>query len=87
MTSRKGNRSIRWQDVSRFDLVTESEAADLLRVEPQDLESLRSQTPPAGPPFIRIAGSIRYRVEDLKTYVREHIIRPLAETKRQRREH
>lgn len=70
-SGRKGDRPIRWQDVCDLDVITESEAATLIRLTPQDLEALRSEK--AGPPFVRFGSAIRYPVVELKRWIREQL--------------
>lgn len=78
--SAKPPRPIRWQDVSKLDLLTEEEAAHLLRMTANELEFLRLQEPPAGPPFIKFGGFIRYRVDALREWIREQFRASRAET-------
>lgn len=69
--SRGAARPIRWQDVCDLDLVTEEEAATLVRLAPEDLEALRSEQ--AGPPFVRVGTAARYPIVELKRWIREQL--------------
>lgn len=90
MKKTRSARAIRWADVTNLDIVTEEETAQLLRVDVVDLESWRSQDPPVGPPFIRYGGRIRYRVLELKAFVRDQLkqfIRAKEQAEPPRRDH
>lgn len=51
------------------DLLTNNEAAELLRIKPNTLQKWRSKE--KGPPFHKIEGVIRYKKSDIDSYLRE----------------
>jgi hypothetical protein len=62
---------------AEFDLLTENEAAALLRLTPSALRSWRQRG--LEPPFIRVGGrAIRYRRQDLVDWLAANSVRPLA---------
>lgn len=58
----------RTQDPSEDALLTEDEAADSLRISVRTLQAWRLRT--AGPPFVRVGRTIRYRRGDIKTWIK-----------------
>lgn len=50
-----------------LQLLTELEVADLLKWSPKTLRKARTQK--RGPKFLKVGGSIRYRVSDLAKYL------------------
>lgn len=85
--STKPPRPIRWSDVTKLDLLTEAEAAELLRMTAEDLEFLRLQDPPAGPPFITFGGFIRYRVDSMREWIRQQFRASRDETSTDKESH
>lgn len=59
----------RWEDFGPDDLVTESEAAQLLRLSIHSLRAWRVADPPRGPKVRRLGASVRYALKDLRTFV------------------
>lgn len=60
-----------------FDLLTEHEAAALLKFSPHALRSWRSRG--LEPPFIRVGGrAIRYRRQDLLDWLEASAVHPIA---------
>ena len=61
----------------RNTYLTAREAAAFLRVRPDHLARLRSQS--AGPPYIQLApkGPCLYKAEDLMRWMDKHTVRPL----------
>lgn len=57
-------------DINRWMYMTEGEAADFTRFTKGTLRNLRSQG--GGPQFLKVGGSIRYRLSDLIAWM-EHI--------------
>ena len=57
-----------------FDLLTEREAAHLLRLSQKTLQRRRVDRKP--PTYLCLNGSIRYRLGDLKAYLENSIVEP-----------
>ena len=55
-------------------LLTEIQAADLLRMSSRTLQAWRGQG--VGPPFIRAGRAIRYRRSDVMSWATENTIKP-----------
>jgi predicted DNA-binding transcriptional regulator AlpA len=53
--------------------LTEGEAAELIGVKPQTMAVWRSKG--TGPPYLKTGRSIRYRPEDIKEYLQQHLVR------------
>lgn len=60
--------------VDQDKLLTEIQAADLLRMSSRTLQAWRGQG--AGPPFIRAGRAIRYRRSDLMSWTTEQTVNP-----------
>lgn len=48
-------------------LLTEAQAADVLRVSPRTLQGWRHRGD--GPPFVKLGAAVRYRRVDLRRYI------------------
>lgn len=57
-------------------LLTEKEAATVLKLSPKTLALWRYQS--TGPAYVRLGGSIRYRPEDLAAWVAGNVTDPTA---------
>lgn len=62
--------------------VNETEAAEFLNCRPQTLRGWRHRK--TGPPYLKVAGKISYRVPDLEQYVEDSRVVP-GETRRRRK--
>ncbi len=60
--------------VNELDLLTEEDAAHLLRLSPKTLQRRRFDKKP--PAYLNLNGSIRYRLSDLKDYLENCLIDP-----------
>jgi excisionase family DNA binding protein len=58
----------RTQDLSEDALLTEDEAADALRISVRTLQAWRMKE--AGPPFVRVGRTIRYRRGHIKDWIK-----------------
>jgi len=58
----------RIQDLSEDALLTEDEAADSLRISVRTLQAWRLKQ--AGPAFVRVGRTIRYRHGDIKVWIK-----------------
>ena len=54
-------------------LLTPQEVADLLRISQHTLASWRRQTNPHDLPWIEVGGSVRYRREDVQTWLDKRV--------------
>jgi predicted DNA-binding transcriptional regulator AlpA len=59
------------------DLLTTDQAAALCKLSPRTFESLRVKG--GGPIFIRLGRAIRYRLEDVEAWIRDHSRRNTSE--------
>jgi len=64
----------------RLELLTELEAAEFLGVKGQTLRAWRHRN--QGPPYLKLAGKIKYRSEDLSTYVEGSRVVPGSKPRR-----
>lgn len=55
-----------------FAILTQVEAATLLKVQPQTMSSWRHKG--SGPPFIKVGKCIRYRMADLLAYLDQQTV-------------
>jgi excisionase family DNA binding protein len=60
-------------------LLTEVEAADLLKLSTRTLQSWRIKT--EGPPFVRVGRAIRYRLRDVVTWIEARTVAPPTQAK------
>ena len=60
---------VHWSDFVADDLLTETEAASLLRMSVHTLRSWRAADPPRGPIVRRLGATVRYRLADLRAFV------------------
>jgi excisionase family DNA binding protein len=60
----------RTQDLSEDALLTEDEAADSLRISVRTLQAWRLKA--AGPAFVRVGRTIRYRRGDIKAWIKQN---------------
>jgi len=58
-------------------LLNQAEAADLLRLSQRTLERLRCVG--GGPRFVRLRGSVRYRTEDLQSWIEARVVSNTSE--------
>lgn len=56
------------------ELLTEREAAELLKTSPRTLQAWRCDK--VGPAFVKIGRSIRYRRHDLLTWIAANTVKP-----------
>ena len=56
------------------DILTDAEVAKVLRVSVEKIRRMRYSVPPRGPRFFRIDRSVRYRLEDVLTYVQGALV-------------
>jgi hypothetical protein len=56
------------------ELLTTIEAAAYLKIDPGTLDNYRSQQ--IGPDFIKVGHLVRYRPEDLETWLRSRTVKP-----------
>ena len=63
-------------------LLDQRQAARLLALSPRTLERLRCVG--GGPRFVRIKGSVRYRMEDLQSYIAAHVFANTSQKEAQR---
>lgn len=62
-------------------LLTTQKAAELLTVSPRTVEAWRSRAADdedPGPPFVRVGGSVRYRLADLAAWIEKNVARRCA---------
>ncbi len=65
---------IRTDSLDQDKLLTEIQAADLLRMSSRTLQAWRGQG--VGPPFIRAGRAIRYRRSDVLSWATEQTVNP-----------
>lgn len=63
-------------------LLDQRQAASLLALSPRTLERLRCAG--GGPLFIRLRGSVRYRLEDLQSWIASRVFANTSEKEAQR---
>lgn len=63
-------------------LLTQEQAADILQISPSTLQHLRvsGRKGRAGPPWIKMGKSVRYRRSDLDAWIENQVVRPSAST-------
>jgi excisionase family DNA binding protein len=66
--------------MSAIKLLTQSEAADLLRLSERTLERLRLTG--GGPKFARMGRRVRYRLSDLEAWIASRVVGSTSETAR-----
>jgi len=64
--------SARWADYGDDDLLVDHDAAALLRVSVHTARAWRAGKEPRGPRFVRVGSHVRYRIADLKEFVRRN---------------
>jgi predicted DNA-binding transcriptional regulator AlpA len=65
---------IQMGNVDQDKLLTEIQAADLLRMSSRTLQAWRGQG--VGPPFIRAGRAIRYRRSDVMSWATDNTVKP-----------
>lgn len=60
----------------RLELLNTGDAADYLGVSRGTLEHWRTESPPKGPPFVRLGFQVRYRVADLHQWIENSVVTP-----------
>ncbi|WP_310963905.1 helix-turn-helix domain-containing protein [Nocardioides terrisoli] len=71
-TQPSANAVDRTVDLASYHLLTSDEAADILSVPVATLRTWRTRRRGYGPPAVHLGGNIRYRPEDLVTWIEEH---------------
>ena len=72
-------KGIAQQELCKKKLFTTKEASDYLGLSPKTLEKWRN-IGRGGIPYIKMAGAVRYNIDDLNKYIAEKTIFPMYDT-------